>query len=257
MKVTAVSYLNTKPFLYGIVNTGLDQEIDLQLDIPSVCAQKLKEGEVDLGLVPVAVIPELSSPHIISDYCIGTLGTVKTVCIFSQCPIEEITHLYLDFHSRTSVALAQLLFKEHWKHQPIYLPAEEGFINQIDGTHAAVVIGDRCIKLLDKHPYVYDLGEAWKAYSGLPFVFAAWVSNRPIDPVFVQSLNKALATGLAHIPQLTYLLSSPDPSFDLQTYFTQNISYELDNDKKQALAQFLQSISNSLQPTLQEGLSLV
>ena len=256
MKVSTVSYLNTKPFLYGMVQKGLDREIDLQLDIPSVCAQKLRDGEVDLGLVPVAVIPELESPHIISDYCIGTVGAVKTVCIFSQCPIEEIKYLYLDFHSRTSVELAQLLMKKHWKQAPTYLPAEEGFIDKIEGNTAAVVIGDRCIELFDKHPYIYDLGQAWMDYCGLPFVFAAWVSNRPVDPQFVQRLNEAFALGLAHIPQLIYLLPCPHPDFDLETYFTKHISYELDNDKKRALASFLSSISNSLQPSLEEGLSI-
>lgn len=256
MKVTAVSYLNTKPFLYGMVNTGFDQEIDLQLDIPSVCAQKLKDGEVDLGLVPVAVIPELETPYVISDYCIGTVGQVKTVCIYSDCPIESITHLYLDYHSRTSVELAQLLLKKHWKHEPHYLKATEGFIDEIGGTKAAVVIGDRCIGLDQKHPYVYDLGTAWMEYSGLPFVFAAWVSNRPLDPQFIANLNKALEVGLAHIPQLIYLLPTPDPSFDLHTYFTKSISYNLDRDKKKALALFLESISSQLQPSLQASLSM-
>ena len=84
IKVTAVSYLNTKPFLYGIFNHGLEEELDLELNIPSVCAQKLRDGEVDLGLVPVAIIPQLIRPHIISDYCIGTVGAVKTVCLYSH-----------------------------------------------------------------------------------------------------------------------------------------------------------------------------
>ena len=83
-----------------------------------------------------------------------------------------------------------------------------------------MVIGDRCIGLFDKHPYIYDLGQAWMDYCGLPFVFAAWVSNRPVDPEFIRCLNEALALGLAHIPQLIYLLPSPHPDFDLQTYFT-------------------------------------
>ena len=98
IKVAAVSYLNTKPLLYGLIKSGLQDEIDLQLNIPSECASKLVAGEVDMGLVPVAIIPEIKGARIISDFCIGTVGTVKTVCIFSQCPIEEIEHLYLDYH---------------------------------------------------------------------------------------------------------------------------------------------------------------
>jgi len=120
----AVSYLNTKPFLYGIFNTQMEEEVEIQLEIPSVCAAKLKDGTVDFGLVPVAIIPELKTPHIISDYCIGTEGAVKTVAIISDVEISEITDLYLDFHSRTSVQLAQILLREHWNHVLI-LPCKQ------------------------------------------------------------------------------------------------------------------------------------
>lgn len=239
IKAIAVSYLNTKPLLYGLIKGGLEKEIDLQLDIPSACARKLVSGEVDLGLVPVAIIPELVDPHIISDYCIGAIGTVKTVCIFSQCPIEEITHLYLDYHSRTSVQLAQVLLREHWHLNPELIPATPGFEDQIEGTTAAVVIGDRAIDMEDKCRYVYDLGEAWLAYSGLPFVFAAWVSNKPLDENFIKKFNAAMTLGVADIPNLMYILPTPVSGFDLQKYFTENISYELDENKRKGLDLFL------------------
>ncbi len=239
LKVTAVSYLNTKPFLYGLFKSGLNEEIDLQLDIPSDGAKRLASGEADLGLVPVAVIPELPSPHIISDYCIGTVGTVKTVCIFSDCPLEDMTHLYLDYHSRTSVELVQILLEKHWRLSPTLLPAKEGFEEKIGGTTGALIIGDRAVGKDLKYPFVYDLGEAWQQFTGLPFVFAAWVSNRPLEPEFVKRFNAALQSGLDHIPQLMYILPSPQPGFDLQRYFTENISYQLDIEKRQALKMFL------------------
>ncbi len=239
MKVTAVSYLNTKPFLYGLLHHPIHKQIDLQLDIPAVGAQKLLNGEVDLGLVPIAILPELKSPYIISDYCIGCDGAVRTVSIFSACPLEEMTHLYLDFHSRTSVQLAQLLLEEYWHCDPILLPAEEGFLEKIGGTAGAVVIGDKTIALEDKFPYTYDLGQAWKAHTGLPFVFAAWVSNKPLPNDFVHDLNEALAAGLAHIPELLYLIPSPDPRFDLGEYFQHYIDYDLNAGKRQALQRFI------------------
>lgn len=245
LKVTAVSYLNTKPFLYGIFKSGLGELIDLQLDIPSECARKLSSGEADLGLVPVAVIPELRSPHLISDYCIGTVGTVKTVCIFGDCPLEEMTHLYLDFHSRTSVELAKVLLEQYWHHAPVLLPATQGFEDQIGGHVGGLVIGDRAIGLDQKHAFVYDLGEAWLAWSGLPFVFAAWVSNGPLEEDFVEKLNAALKLGVDEIPQLMYLLPSPKPGFDLRAYFTQNISYELDDSKRKALKLFLEILTSA------------
>ncbi len=251
LKVTAVSYLNTKPFLYGIFKSGLAEEIDLQLDIPSECARKLSTGEADMGLVPVAVIPEMQTPHIISDYCIGTEGTVKTVCIFSERPIEKLTHLYLDYHSRTSVELVKILLKNHWRHSPALVPAKPGFEDKISGTTGALIIGDRAIGLEGRYPFVYDLGEAWMEHTGLPFVFAAWVSNRQLPEEFITRFNQALQTGIDLIPQLMFLLPSPQPGFDLAKYFTENISYRLDAGKRKALKMFLQSLTQARQPAFE------
>jgi chorismate dehydratase len=242
LKLTAVSYLNTKPLLYGLLHSPLASQIELQLDIPSACAQRLRSGDADLGLVPVAVIPELDQPQIISDYCIGTVGAVKTVAIYSQQPLEQVEQLYLDHHSRTSVELTKLLLRDYWQLAPRLIPAQEGYIEQITGPRAGLVIGDRTIGLERRFEYVYDLGEAWMRHTGLPFVFAAWVSTRPLPPPFVAAFNAALCQGLAQIPQLMFLLPSPHPDFDLQEYFTRHISYELDAPKRQALARFLSSI---------------
>ncbi len=238
IKATAVSYLNTKPLLYGLIKSGLQREVSLQLDIPSVCADKLIKGEVDLGLVPVAVIPQIPKAQIISDFCIGTVGTVKTVCVFSQCPIEEMTHLYLDYHSRTSVELVQILLREHWHLTPTLIHAKEGFEKKIKGTVGGLIIGDRAIGMEEKYKFVYDLGEAWLAHTGLPFVFAAWVSNRPLEKSFIERFNAAMQQGIDDIPNLLFILPTPVKGFDLQKYFTENISYELDQPKRKALELF-------------------
>ncbi|HMR44919.1 MAG TPA: ABC transporter substrate-binding protein, partial [Saprospiraceae bacterium] len=127
IKATAVNYLNTKPLLYGILKSGLNELIELQTDIPSECARKLKAGEVDFALVPVAVIPELTTPAIISDYCIGTVGAVKTVVIFSEKPLHEVDEIYLDYQSRTSVELTKILLKNYWKIAPKLIAGSPGF----------------------------------------------------------------------------------------------------------------------------------
>lgn len=256
LKVTAVSYLNTKPFLYGLLNHPVQEQIELSLDIPSDCAKKLQAGEVDLGLVPVAVIPHLETPYIISDYCIGAVGAVKTVCIFSNSPIHEIKELFLDYHSRTSVELAKILIAKYWKIQPKISPASPGFEKTLKEGQAAVIIGDRTIELFDFYKYHYDLGEAWTAYTGLPFVFAAWVSNKPMSPEFIKQFNEALKDGLDHINQLVYLLPTPKKGFDLKTYFNKYISYTLDVQKKKALTRFLKEMNQTLQPSLTESLAL-
>ncbi len=240
--------------MYGIFENKLDKLIDLTLDIPSVCAEKLKSGEADLGLVPVAVLPELKSPHIVSDYCIGSVRKVKTVCLFSETPIGEIKEIYLDYHSKTSVELIKILLANHWKIAPKLINAEVGFEDKIKGTSAALVIGDRAIALHAKFTYCYDLGEAWNDYSGLPFVYAAWVSNQPLDDEFLELFNQALSKGIEEIPKLIYLLPTPQPGFDLHDYFTNNISYRFDTDKRKALSRFLSEMNKKIQPSLSKGL---
>jgi chorismate dehydratase len=242
MRITAVSYLNTKPFLYGLFKSDIAQDLDIQLNIPSVCAQKLISGEVALGLIPVAAIPELPEAHIISNYCIGAVGKVRTVCIYSAVPMSEITHLYLDFHSRTSVALAQILLKSYWEKDVIYLSANEDFEQYIGGTKAAVIIGDRAFEAEQKYEYIYDLSEAWMAHTALPFVFAAWVSTKPLPDTFISAFNEALGKGISNIPELIYILPNTAPHVNLYDYFTHNISYDLDARKQQALTMFLRKL---------------
>lgn len=255
-KVTAVSYLNTKPLLYGLVHHPVFQQMELATDIPSVCAEKLVNNEVDLALVPVAAIPEMPNPYIISNYCIGTEGAVKTVAIYAERPMEELETIYLDFHSRTSVELTQILLKHHWKLAPQVKQGQEGYIDQIGGSTGGLVIGDRTIGLEQRYPYVYDLGEAWEAFTGLPFVFAAWVSNKPLAPSFVAAFNEALKAGLDELPKLMYLLPAPEHDFNLEEYFTKYISYELDAPKRKALKRFLSYLKSDLQESVRESLAI-
>ncbi len=247
IRITAVSYLNTKPFLYGIFKHPISEQISLELNIPSVCAQKLRTGEADLALVPVAIIPELDRPKIVSNYCIGAEGKVRTVCLYGETPIQEWKNVYLDFHSRTSVELSKILIREHFKLSPNYLPAAEGFIENIKGDTGGLVIGDRTFALNWRFPYVYDLGEIWQQHTGLPFVFAAWVTTKELDPNFISRFNEALALGIAYIPELIYLM--PDEyaaGADLQVYFNQNIKYFLDAKKNKALELFLHKMNKAV-----------
>ena len=117
IRISAISYLNSIPFVYGLekkFNTITDK---LSLDIPSECSNKLLDNQVDLGLVPVTIIPQLNFSEIISPYCIGANGSVETVCLFSQVPLNEIEEIQLDFHSKTSVQLVQLLSKKILEHK--------------------------------------------------------------------------------------------------------------------------------------------
>jgi len=119
IKVGAVSYLNTKPLIYGFQQGMMNNEIELIEDYPSSIAGMLLDNVIDVGLVPVAIIPRLKEHHIIGDYCIGTSGEVASVCLFSDVPIEQAEEVLLDYQSRTSVRLAKILLKEYWKVNPL------------------------------------------------------------------------------------------------------------------------------------------
>ena len=111
IRVGAVSYLNTKPLLYGIRRSELINRIELIEEYPSRIAAMLLNDEIDVGLVPVAIIPKLAESHIITNYCIGAEGEVASVALFSEVPIQQVTTVLLDYQSRTSVNLARILEK--------------------------------------------------------------------------------------------------------------------------------------------------
>jgi chorismate dehydratase len=237
--VAAVSYLNTKPLLYGIRRHALMEQITLVEDYPASIARMLVNDEVDLALIPVAIIPALPQAHIITDYCIGATGPVASVCIFSEVPMEQMTEVFLDYQSRTSVALARILLRDYWKKKVRFVDATgDDFRLKIKGTTAGVVIGDRALQQRNRSAYVYDLAAAWIDHTGLPFVFAAWISNKPLPPAFIAGFNEANALGLTHIKEV--LAENPYDCYDLKTYYTKNISYELTENKRKGLALFLE-----------------
>jgi chorismate dehydratase len=238
--VGAVSYLNTKPLLYGFKHGFFNNRVDLIEDYPARIASMLLKDEVDVGLVPVAIIPQLKEHHIISDYCIGAEGPVGSVCLFSEVPIEQVEKIVLDYQSKTSVALTRLLLKYYWKISPVLTDAEPDFRNEIKGTTAGLVIGDRAFEQRLRSNYIYDLAEAWIAYTGLPFVFAVWIANKKLPNEFVKEFNRANRMGIENIDRVVQ--ENPYELYDLHSYFTRQISYELTDEKRRGLDKFLQLI---------------
>ncbi len=240
IRVGAVSYLNTKPLIYGLDHGMMKNVVDLIIDYPSKIASMLLEDEIDVGLVPVAIIPEMKEHHIISDYCIGSVGAVASVCLFSDVPIDKIERILLDYQSRTSVALLKVLIKEHWKIDVIFEETSGDYQSGISGNTAGLVIGDRALQQRKISPYIYDLGYEWKSFTGLPFVYAAWVSNKKLDEHFIDEFNEANALGLNELERV--VKGNPFTPFDLHHYYRDCISFGLDDEKKKGLNMFLRKI---------------
>ncbi|WP_316810185.1 menaquinone biosynthesis protein [Pedobacter heparinus] len=236
IKISAVSYTNTKPFIYGIERSALLDQIDLSLDIPTDCAAKLIDGQVDIGLIPVAAIPDVPNAYIVADYCIGSVGAVNSVFIFSKVPAAEISTVKLDLQSRTSNNLAKVLLKFHFKREVTYTtdPDVE--------TDAIVLIGDRTFGKKEEFAYAYDMGQEWMNFTGLPFLYAAWVANKPIPQAFINDFNEALAFGLSNRKLLLQELPKL-PNFDLEDYLLHKLDFELTDKKREALSLFLTYIT--------------
>jgi chorismate dehydratase len=240
IKVGAVSYLNTKPLIYGFEQGQMKDEIDLVIDYPANIASFLLNGQVDIGLVPVAVIPFLKEYQIISNYCIGCDGEVASVCLFSDVPLNQVEIVLLDYQSRTSVELLKILLEDHWQVSPKLVNATADYEAQIQGTTAGLVIGDRALKQRSGSKYIYDLGTAWKEMTGLPFVFAAWISNKALSPGFIEKFNKANEVGVNSLDLIVQ--QEQYKQYDLHRYYTENISYTLDEKKKTGMELFLEKL---------------
>ena len=239
IRVGIVSYRNTLPLAYGLQSDIISHEIDLIQETPAVLADMLIEEKIDLGLIPVAAILDLKEYHIVGDYCIGTETEVATVCLFSEVPLHEIKKVFLDYQSRTSVALLKWLMHDYWDIHPELIQAtDDTYRKEIRDTTAGLVIGDRAFEQRKISTFIYDLASEWRSITGLPFVFAAWISNKPLPKDFVDRFNQANAIGLKHIPEI--VTSQQFDLFDLNKYYNLHLSYKLDEKKKKGLALFLQ-----------------
>ncbi|MEO6729920.1 MAG: menaquinone biosynthesis protein [Ferruginibacter sp.] len=240
IRVGAVNYLNTKPLIYGFEKGMMNEVVDLVIDYPANIATKLINDEIDIGLIPVAMIPGLLEHHIVSDYCISCDGEVASVCLFSEVPLHEIKTILLDYQSRTSRALLKILIKEYWKITPEFIEGKVGYEKDITGTTAGLVIGDRAFLQRLQSKFIYDIGLAWKQMTGLPFVFAAWVSNKKLPFSFIDDFNKANKLGITEINKV--VKENPYEAYDLHYYYSTNIKFKPDFNKLEVITLFLKKL---------------
>ncbi|MFI5132598.1 MAG: menaquinone biosynthetic enzyme MqnA/MqnD family protein, partial [Chitinophagales bacterium] len=238
IRVGIVNYLNTKPLIYGLQKEPVNKMIELIGAYPAKLAHMLMDDEIDIGLIPVAAIPLLPFYHIVGNYCIGTEGEIASVCLFSEVPMHEIKKVYLDYQSLSSVNLLKWLMKESWGIDPEIIQAsDDTYRQQIKGTTAGLVIGDRALEQRKVSTFIYDLGSEWRSITGLPFVFAAWVSTRPLPDEFIKIFDKANSLGIEHLDEI--INNTPFELYDLKKYFTLHLSYRLDSRKREGMQRFL------------------
>ena len=178
IRVGAVSYLNTRPLVFGFERGVAADRVDLSYAVPSVLADRMRRGELDVALLPVIELARIPSLEIVPGLAIGSLGPCRSVLLVSARPPSEIRRVALDPESRTSNALTRVLFHGHWKREPEFVPGPRDLDAALDVADAAVRIGDKA--LFEPVPHgatALDLGDAWTSFTGLPFVFAVWAAR--------------------------------------------------------------------------------
>jgi chorismate dehydratase len=240
LRLGAVSYLNTKPLVYGL--DAHPDQFDVRFDVPSKCAELLHEGRVDLGLIPAieyvrghyAIVPGIS---------IASHGDVATVAVFARKPIERVETLALDLSSRTSVALTRVLCAKKWKIEPRFTPAEPDLEAMLGRADAALVIGDPAFEIDPARHNVtkIDLGAEWQALTDLPFVYAMWV-GRPdaVRSAQCRALQQARDAGVAHLPDIAKQVAPGDAALEQRalSYLRDNLKYGLGQAEQAGLRRF-------------------
>jgi chorismate dehydratase len=239
LRVGAVTYLNAKPLIVSLQKTA---EAEIILDFPSRLADALRSGQLDVAMIPSIEYARHPGYTIVSDACIACDGPVRSVKLYSHVPFEEIRTLALDEGSRTSATLARVLLKERFDLKPAICSLPIGVSIDEVSADALVLIGDRGMLPAGEHfKYVWDLGEEWGAWTGLPFVFAMWIARPGVD---LQGLEDALASarddGLTRLEEIAQSEAAGIglPEADCLSYLRDHLKFHLGHRQREALSLF-------------------
>jgi chorismate dehydratase len=242
VRIGAVGYLNARPLTWALDRDPARWTI--RYDLPAVCAGLLQAGDVDLGLTPS--IEYLHDPgyRFVPGIGIGSRGAVTSVAIFTTRPMADVRTIALDTSSRTSVALTRVLCHDWFKIAPAFVPAGPSLEVMTAAHDAALLIGDPALEAdaaalgLTK----IDLGEAWLAMTGLPFVYAAWTGRAgAVTRDEVRALQAARDEGLANVAAIAAEYAPDDPAQAARAavYLRDNVRYGLGPDEVAGLQLFL------------------
>ncbi len=236
LRLGAVSYLNVEPLIYGL---DRDSRFDVESDVPSKIADRLRAGEIDLGMIPsieyaggeYAIVPGVG---------IASEGEVRSVLLFHRGPLEDIERVAVDTSSRTSVALLRVLLAERLGREPEFLPHAPDLGAMLEAADAALLIGDAAL-YAETELTPLDLGAAWTEATGLPFVWAFW-AGRPglLEARDVARLERALEAGLDAIPRIASSYNGAGRKQEAlnETYLRSHIVFRIGEREQAGLAEF-------------------
>ena len=246
-RLSIIDYLNAAPLNHGFKHGLGGEHFHLKFHFPSACADRLREGAVDAGIVSSIEYLRIPDLKIVPGLCIASPKRVRSVVILSKVPPEQIRTLALDTSSRTSVVLAQLLLRERYGTSPAVTDMGPDLGAMLAGHDAALMIGDAAMRAPRQGLFVLDLAEEWHSWTGLPFVFALWLLRQdapelPVPGGVAPFFHKSLEIGLAQLPAIVEEARRTIgwTRIELNEYLTENIQYTLGEAERDSLSLFFE-----------------
>lgn len=245
LRVSAISFLNTAPLMWDFDHGDLRREFEVSYTLPSTCADSLRRGEADIGIIPVIAYASIPGLSVVPDVAIAADGPVRSILLVSKKPIEEIKTVAADTSSRTSVALTRIILRKWYGGGRTFTSMAPKLGDMLDECDAALLIGDPALSVNRKQYRVYDIAEEWKGRTGKAFVFAFWavrtaVADPRLAPIFQHSRDHGL-----HPENLKWIAREWAPRVrlsedDVISYLTRNIHFHLDAPKIEGLKLFFE-----------------
>ena len=245
LRISAISFLNTAPLMWDFEHGHGGRDFDIEYTLPSGCAEMLRTGSADIGIVPVVAYTQIPDLKIVPNVAIASQGPVRSILLVSKVPIEQVKTVAADTSSRTSVALARIIFRKWFRGGRQFTAMPPLLDNMLQSNDAALIIGDPALTV-DRSQYIcYDLAEEWHRLTGKPFVFAFWAvrsaalkdSGEQLAATFQQSRDH----GLEHVGDLAreWAPRVRISESEVKAYLTTNIDYWLDDANISGLELFL------------------
>lgn len=242
LRLSAIRYLNSRPFLFGLADLFQKDPIQVNLGSPAECASDFFENLADVALVSVGAFVGQPEVTLLEGYCIGAHEKVDSVFLVGHDEPEEMQVVYLNPESRTTNLLVQVLFKHYWKRNVEFRTSDSDPLAYVGPEVGAVAIGDRALQGRKHFKYAKDLVEAWHAHTGLPFTFAVWCAHPERVPSGIADrLRIGFRNGLRNLPQVSEAAAAEYgmKASEVLRYYTERIAFDLDTSHKYALNQFL------------------
>jgi chorismate dehydratase len=258
-KISIVKYLNAIPLAWGILEGSQKENFDPILSTPAECADDLSRGSVDVGLIPAIEYHRIKGSRIVPGPVVASTHRVRSVILVSVLPLWKVKTVAFDKGSRTSVALARIIFNDFYKIRPDFRPSDPDIASMLGTSDAALLIGDNALRFTESHRLpnaelqkdllrhgseplqVFDLMERWKFLTGLPFVFAFWATREGFnDPSVVNHLKASRDFGVASLTTIAekYAEQLSLPKDSLEKYLRENVYYYMDSRCLEGLSLF-------------------